>query len=314
MRLKDFLGIVLLASLWGPTFLATKIIVQEIPPMTLSFLRCFLASLSLLVICKLQKQNLRPLLKNWKNFAIGGILGNALPFIFCSWGEIYVASSTAGIIEGIIPILTLIFAFLLNPKQKLSKEQLAGVFLGFIGLLVIFFPGILSKDPLINGPYNNEETIGKTLLILMSCCFALNFVFTKQKFSSYPAISSVTMQMLYATIFLIPLTLYMESPLQLPIPSIKTILNMFALGSLGTAISWWLYNYLIKSISATQLSLATYLCPIFAIVLGIFFLEENPTWNLYLGITIIIMALALSCGAIKFHKKILNEPDSSFHP
>jgi drug/metabolite transporter (DMT)-like permease len=295
MQIRDLIGIVLLALLWGPTFLLTKIIVEEIHPITLAFLRCALGSLSLAGLLLYQKAEIRPLLKHWKAFATAGILGNALPFVFCCWGEVYLDSSTAGIFEGTIPIFTLFFTYLFSPETKLTKGQVYGVALGFIGLLFIFSPGISSEGSFFTF---NDELLGKFLLLLMACSFAASFVYTKKACSTFPALPSVFLQLFFATIFLAPTLFFIGKQTLLAVPSTQIILMTLWLGSIGTATSWWLYYKLIQRVTAAELSLATYLCPIVAIALGMIFLGEELTWNLYLGTAMIILALGLGTGNV----------------
>ena len=296
MLIKDLLGIILLASLWGPTFLFTKIIVEEVHPLTLSFLRCALGSLSLAVVLLFQKAKLRPLLKHWKAFTIAGILGNALPFIFCGWGEVYVDSATAGIFEGTIPIFTLLFTYMFTPSQKLTRGQIYGVALGFIGLLIIFTPEASASSSFFAF---NDELLGKALLLLMACCFAASFVYTKQACSSFSPLEGVFFQLFFSALFLLPTLAFVGNHSLLTVPSTHVILSTIWLGSIGTASSWYLYYYLIKRVSAAEVSLATYLCPLFAIALGMLFLGEEPGKNLYLGTALIIMALGLATGKVK---------------
>lgn len=296
MLIKDLLGIVLLASLWGPTFLFTKIIVEEIHPLTLSFLRCALGSLSLAMVLAYQKAEIRPLLKHWKTFATAGILGNALPFVFCSWGEVYVDSATAGIFEGSIPIFTLLFTYLFTPSQKLTRGQVYGVMLGFIGLLVIFVPGVSTSS---NFFAFNDELLGKAYLLMMACCFAASFVYAKQTCSSFPPLQGVFLQLFFSGVFLLPSLAFVNHHTLFTLPSTHVLLSMIWLGSIGTASSWCLYFFLLQRVSAAEISLATYLCPIFAIALGITFLGEEPSNNLYLGTFLIILALGLATGKVK---------------
>ncbi|MFT4553772.1 MAG: drug/metabolite transporter (DMT)-like permease [Chlamydiales bacterium] len=295
MLIKDLLGIILLASLWGPTFLFTKIIVEEIHPLTLSFLRCALGSLSLAIVLWFKKTEMRPLLKHWKKFAISGILGNALPFVFCSYGEVYVDSATAGIFEGTIPIFTLIFTYLFMPSQKLTRGQVYGVVLGFIGLLVIFAPGVSSS----NFFTFNDELLGKVYLLSMACCFAASFVYAKKYCASFPPLQGVFFQLFYSALFLLPTLAFVGNHTLLTLPSTHVVLSTLWLGSIGTASSWCLYFFLLKRVSAAEVSLATYLCPIFAIALGMAFLGEEPSNNLYFGTLLIILALGFATGKVK---------------
>lgn len=110
MKLTNFLWILLLAAIWGPSFLFIKVAVAEIPPITLVMSRVALASLALYLILRFQGRNLPRLGRVWRHFAFMGFFANALPFVLFSWGELYVDSALASILNGTTPLFTVVLA------------------------------------------------------------------------------------------------------------------------------------------------------------------------------------------------------------
>lgn len=303
MNIRDFLGILLLASGWGPTFLLIKIGVESVSPLVLTTTRLFSAAIFLLAYCAVTKRSLKPVLPYWKDFLIMAILGNVIPFLFCAWGETMVQSTTAGIIEGTVPIFTGLLIILFTRHRKLPKEQLAGIVIGFLGILIIFAPDILNVQSGYKEPF-----LGKMLLMVMAISFAASFVFSKERLESLPHISGVTLQLILSSLILSILTVSMEGWEALGTHSNDSFLVSIVLGVYGTAFPWCVYFYLIKRGSAAQVSMAAYLLPVVAIFLGWFFLDEKLNWNLGLGIGVILFSLLLAGGM--FSKRKLTEHDN----
>jgi len=295
MGIKNLLGIVVLAFLWGASFLITKIVVEEIHPITTSMLRCLFGSLSILFILLIQRQPLFPFFKHWKTFSKVGILGNALPFLFCSWGEVFINSSTAGVFDGTIPIFTLLFIYWFTPQEKLYPRQFYGVVLGFLGLLTIFSPELAKEGSMSF----NGALLGKCFLLLMALCHAASFVYAKEKCSPFPSLQVVFMTLFFATLYLLPFSAFVELQNHSPFPSWEVSLGLFLLGTIGTGGGWYLYYSLLQKISAAQISLTTYLVPLFAIIIGIVLGGDEPSGIMFLGTAIIFVAMGMASSGSK---------------
>jgi len=99
-KLKGLLYISLCALCWGPSYLFIKLAIFDIPPLTLVLFRVAIACLILLCVCQIQKHKFFSCARgNWKHFAVMGITLNALPFFLISYGEVYISSSLAGILN-----------------------------------------------------------------------------------------------------------------------------------------------------------------------------------------------------------------------
>ncbi|MCB1118461.1 MAG: DMT family transporter [Chlamydiia bacterium] len=287
-----------LAACWGPTFLLIKIGVEEISPVMLTMIRCFTGACFLLIYTLATRRSFKPTLPYFKEIAVMAVIGNVLPFTFCAWAETMVQSSTAGIIEGTTPLITALFTILFVPHRKVPREQVEGLVLGFIGILVLFAPDILQIEA-----SRDEWFFGKILLLGMAVCFAASFIYTKEKLENCPHIPAVCLQLFIATALLVVISFWTESSYHVTPLGIKCAA---LLGVFGTAIPWCFYFYLTRHATATDLSLAIYLLPVVAMVLGVVVLEETIRWNLGIGILIILFSLFFAGGfvsRIKFSRR-----------
>lgn len=289
MKIKNFLGLALLGALWGPTFLLIKIGVETVSPLALTTVRVFSAAVFLILYCLITSRSFKQILPYWKDFLFMAIFGNVIPFLSCAWAETMVQSSTAGIIEGSVPVLTAILSVLFSSHRSLPKEQVWGIVLGFIGILVIFAPDLMMTES-----NTTELFFGKFLLMIMALSFAISFVFSKERLEDLPHIGGVALQMVMATLILFPATVVVEGWNAFEAFTYDSLGIVLMLGIYGTAFPWCVYFYLIKRGSATQVSFAVYLLPVIAIVLGIIFLSEELSWNLVLGTAIILASLLLA--------------------
>ena len=298
MNFKDFLGLLLLACLWGPTFLLIKIGVEEVSPLALTTVRSGSAALFLLIYCFITKRSLKPVLPSGKHLLFMALFGNVIPFLTCAIGETMIQSSTAGIIEGTVPLIVAVFTSLFTPHRRLTTNEKLGILIGFLGILVIFAPDILQTQN-----HTDERFLGKIFLIVMAVSFAASFVYSKEKLDAVPHVPAVTIQLILAALIMIVMTLLIEGPSTFKHFTPKISAISLTLGVLGTAFPWCVYFFLIKKGSAAQVSLAVYMLPVVAIVLGWYFLGEQLRWNLGLGVAIILFSLLLASGMLKRRKK-----------
>src|SRR5579872_1297799 len=99
LKTKGFFLIFLTALCWGPNFLFIKVAVAEIPPVTLVFCRVAIGTLVLFLIALLQRVELWKWNHFWKEFVIMAMTMNVIPWILISWGERYISSALAGILN-----------------------------------------------------------------------------------------------------------------------------------------------------------------------------------------------------------------------
>lgn len=275
-------GVILLALLFSPTFLIIKIGVETLPPVTFTFLRCLTAFICTLSIVLIRKQRLIHYLKKSKELVISSSLGLTIPFTLCAFGETYIDSSTTGIIEGSIPLFTLIFGFLFFRDVKRVKTlQSIGMMIGFLGLTLIFLPTI-----------GKTEFFGGASIFFMAMSFALGFLYAEKHLNTIPHLPSACLHLAVAAASLLIISLLFEDWTLIDL-NLKAFTLTVLLGVFGTALSWILFFYLLKKIGASRVSIAAMICPIFSTLWGYLFLNEAITPNKLIGVSIILIGVFL---------------------
>ncbi|WP_179213336.1 DMT family transporter [Ekhidna lutea] len=286
MKIKNIHLLLLLASFWGPSFLFIKIAVEEVPPVMLAALRIGTGALILNLLLLLQKNRLPLNIDFWKKTFIAGFFAQAFPFIMINWGEQYVDSSLASILNGLVPIFTIVLAHFMIADEKLSGQKLKGVILGFLGLIVLVLPNIIEG---VEGSFWGIIAITSAAL-----SYGIGLAYIRKHLVNIPSFQAPAAQLLSVSIYLIPLAFFMYPSFDFAVLQTQTISSIMILGVFGTAIAFVVYFKLIERSSAGYASLVTYLMPIYGVVLGVTILDEVLTvWTL-LGAMLILLGIRLT--------------------
>lgn len=290
MRVRLLIWLIVLALMWGPAYLFMKVAVQEVPPLTVAAARVTLGAMLLYLILRFQGRALPKISSVWKQFALVGLTANAVPFAFLSWGQQYIDSALASILVGTTPLFTMLLAHLFTADDSLSPNKVTGVVMGFAGLIALFIPALF--EGIQATLWGLAATIGAAVN------YSIAFVYTRQRLRGLPPLVGPTAQLLMAAIYLLPLSLIIEQPYALPVPSWPALGSLLLLAIWSTALAFVAYYWLIERISASTLSLVTYLIPIVATVLGVVVLHEQLGWNSYLGYILIILGAVIVNGVL----------------
>ena len=291
MKIKTFIWLLVLAWLWGPAFLFTKVAVQDVPPLTLVAARLTLAAMLLYLILKFQGHSLPKFGAIWKHFGVVGLLYNALPYVLLSWGQQYIDSAPAAILIGTTPIFTMILAHLFTPNDHFTLTKGGGVLLGFAGLAILLAPELAGGV---------QATMWGLLAALgAAASYGGAVVYTQQKLRGLPPLVGPTAQLTTAAIIMLPLSLLVEQPYNLPLPSWPALGSLLLLAVVSTALAFVVYYRAMETISATVLSMTTYIIPIVATILGVVVLSERLDWHVYLGCVFIIAGVMVVNGVFR---------------
>jgi drug/metabolite transporter (DMT)-like permease len=282
--------LLLVALLWSPTFMLIKIGLREVPPLSFTFLRIFFGLLILLLFYPRALHGVKSLVRqHWGLLLISSALNIAIPFALCNFGEYYVESSVAGIIEGCVPAFTVLIGICLGRggdrnRQLVSLPHLLAIFLGFAGTVLIFAPEISSKQ------WGSAQ--GVALLVVMAITFAAGFVFYERKLRDLPFASVLAVQLGIAAAFLLPLACWYEPDFSFLSIDVVTCAALVVLGFTGTSIGLLMFYTLLARHGAQFASLVTYLCLVLAIFWGVCFLDERFTLATAGGALLIVVSMA----------------------
>ena len=284
MKPKDWLAFILLGTVWGSSFLWIKIAVQEIGPILLVALRLLFGILALLVVVAYRRPQWPRQRRVWINLAMLGLINNALPYALISWGEQYIDSGVAAVLNSTTPLFTMIVAHLFLTDDRMTRQRVLSLLMGFAGVVVLF-----SRD-LFSGP--RGSLLGQMAVLLASISYAFASVFARRTTKDVSLVIRALVPLLGADLMMWTLVPVFESPVSLPqLP--LTWFSIVWLGVLGVAVAFLLYFYLLHSVGPTRTVLVTYIFPLVGVALGVIFLNERLDWQLLAGTMLIIASVVM---------------------
>ncbi len=280
-KTQDVILLVLLGAIWGSSFFNIKIAAQSFEPYTLALIRVFFAALFLLVFSFFYKIRINAFSNDWKIYALVGLCNIAIPFSLIAVGINKVESYLASILMSTTPLTGSILAHIFTKNEKITFFKSIGIILGFTGVLLLFF------DKLIL----NESNYFFALIILVGSTFySIAGIIILKKLKDDSNLNVTTSTMIWALIFLFPLSFIFEDPIN-STPTLVSMLSLVYLGSVATGFAWWLrFKILIKNGLVFQTQVA-YLIPIFGILFGVLILKEQITWKVLVSLIIIMSSI-----------------------
>ncbi len=215
-----------------------------------------------------------------------GITGNFLPFYLISWSEQHIQSSTAGILMGVGPILTLILSHFFTKDDRFTISKFFSICVGFVGVLFIF-----EIDTLINiNATNSIQFLSKFLIILAALGYMVSNIVAYNTLKHIDSFSITFFATFFGALASIPFLLISEIN-QPSIIKIESIFPILYLGLFPTALAFQLRYHITKTSGPVFLSYVAYLIPIFAIIWGFLLLSEKVNYSSIIGIALILFGV-----------------------
>ena len=276
----DFFLLVLLALLWSSAFFNIKIATYSYGPITIAFLRVLLGSITLLIICFFKKIKIEAFSKDWLWFAAIGFINLVLPFFLIAYGIQNVQSNLAAILMASTPLSATILGHFFLKNEKINLLKSLGILLGFSGIIFLFTDRMLF----------NETNIWSALIILLASTFYVVGGVLTLKISNKSNENFTASILIWATIFLLPLSLIFEQPWNLN-PRLDSTVSLIYLGIFATGIAWLLRFYILKNNGLVFQAQVAYLIPIFGVILGYLFLNEVITSKVIISLIAVIIGI-----------------------
>jgi drug/metabolite transporter (DMT)-like permease len=293
-----------LGLVWGCSFLFIKLGLEALTPVGVAFGRLAIGSVTLLLIARATGTRLPRARRTWGYLALGALLFCSIPFTLFAWGETQVSSILAGIVNACTPLTTLVVVLVAYPEERPTRERVAGLGIGFVGVLVVVgvWEGI-----------GGSQLAGVLACVAAITCYGLAFPLTRRHLvtTGDGPISIAAGQVTLAALFLLPVVVastVLGHPVVAGPPSATTILGMLALGSLGSGIAYVLNTHIVGEAGGTVASSVTYVTPLVSVSAGALLLAEPLTWHEPVGAAIVLLGVAVSQGRIPLPAALRAKP------
>jgi drug/metabolite transporter (DMT)-like permease len=274
-----------LAAIWGSSFMFITIALRDLAPSTLILLRMGFGALALAVYVRLAGHSYAQLRPYVWPLALLGLINTAAPFFLIAWGQQYIDSGLAAIFNASAPLFTALFALSVDHTQRVTGLRLAGVVLGFAGVVLLVGFELSGTE---------RAVVGGLAVVAASACYGLGGLSAGRHFVGLPPSLVALGSLTWATLFVLPVGAAQASML-----GWESLLSVLYLGVAATGVAYLLYFGLIAGAGASKAVLVTYLVPSLALVYGAVFLDETVTAVSLAGLALVLAGVALGTGTVK---------------
>ncbi len=284
---------VLLAAIWGASFMFMRVGAQEFGAIPTAGLRVGIAALFLLPM--MLAKGLGPqLARHWKQTFLVGLVNSAIPFACFSYALLSISTGLSAILNATVPLFGAVVAWLWL-KDRPNNSRMLGLAIGFIGVAMLAWSKASFKPDA-----SGLATGWAVLAVLLAClCYGVAASYTKRYLSGLPALVTATGSQLGASLGLALPTLWLW-PTQAP--STLAWLALLAVGVFCTGVAYILYFRLIENVGPARALAVTFAIPVFAVLYGTVLLGETITAWMVLCAIIIVCGTALSANVLRLRR------------
>lgn len=282
-RFKIALAFLIVYLVWGSTYLAIRVGVESLPPALFAGVRFLISGLLLALYARTQGLAFPRSWDDWQTSAVVGLFllvgGNGLVV----WGEQWVPSNQAALIVASTALWIAALGTLGRDGQALTKQTLAGLAIGFAGVVVLLFPGQVGVSP--------DHLAGQLAILLASLLWASGSIYGKRRQSTLAPLMGAAMQMLLGGIILLVIGLAAGEPAEWRWTGagMGALIYLILFGSTTYAV----YIWLLHTVTPAQLGTYAYVNPAVAVVLGWWLLDERLSIAQGLGMLVIVLGVLL---------------------
>lgn len=275
----------LLGAIWGSSFAWIKIAVEEIPPATLVAWRMTLGAVGMVALLLVWRITLPRRAREIAPLAVMGAINAAIPIFLISWGEQFVDSGTAAVLNSLVPIFSLIIAGLIIKTEPVTLLRVAGLVLGFVGAALLAGRELGLRADL-------SGLIGALAVVVAAISYAAGASYATHRIRRSHRYVVAGGTLVFAALYMWVLAILADGGVIVPVQG-PTLLAVAWLGLLGSFVAYVLYFFLIEHLGATLASMVTYLFPVIGVTIGVLLLGEVMDPRLAIGTALVLAGIVI---------------------
>jgi drug/metabolite transporter (DMT)-like permease len=278
-----------LGLVWGCSFIFIELGLVFLSPFGVTFVRCALGAITLMIFAKARKVGLPKGKSIWRKLWVVAMLLNVVPGVLFAFAQQYITSALAGIINATTPLMTLIFMLLIFREEKIKREQVYGLLIGALGVMTVV--GVWKE-------LGDNQLIGVIALLIAVSCYGASYPYSTRNVIPLrlKPEALATGQLLMATITLLPLFIF--DGFSSDNYETKSIIAMLCLGIFGSGFAY-IWNFSVTAAAGSAIgSTVTYITPVVAVIVGWLYLNEAIAWHEPVGALVVIIGALLSQGRL----------------
>lgn len=289
MKTRDVVDLLLLAALWGASFLFIRLGAAEFGPVPLAALRCVGAALFLLPIL-LMRGHGAALRTRWPAIAWVGVVNSALPFSLYGVALLAINAGLSAIFNAATPLWAAAIGAVWL-RERLGASRVLGLCIGLAGVAGLAW----NKAGFTVNEHGVSAALAIAACLLATALYGYGGNFTKKHLSGVPPMALATGSQLGAAVVL-AVPAWLQRPAVMP--SATAWVSLALLAILCTGVAYILYFRLIVRTGPTNAAAVTFLIPVFAALFGWLFLDEAVTLSMLIGGAVILVGTALAMGLV----------------
>jgi drug/metabolite transporter (DMT)-like permease len=278
-----------LGLVWGCSFIFIELGLVFLSPFGVTFIRCALGAITLLIFAKARKVELPKGKSIWKKLWVVAMLLNVTPGVLFAFAQQYITSALAGIINATTPLMTLIFMLLIFREEKIKREQVYGLLIGSLGVMTVV--GVWKE-------LGDNQLIGVIALLIAVSCYGASYPYSTRNVIplGLKPEALATGQLIMATVTLLPLFIF--DGFSSNNYETKSVIAMLCLGIFGSGFAY-IWNFSVTAAAGSAIgSTVTYITPVVAVIVGWLYLNEEIAWHEPVGALVVIIGALLSQGRL----------------
>jgi len=281
--------VLLLAFIWGWSFLFIKVAVRGMTPTTVAGGRVFLGMVVVLVALRVRRLSLPRDAGVWRHFAVMGLMYSAIPFTLLAWGEQRTTSALASVLNAATGLFAALWGALIL-AERLRRPQVIGVGLGFVGVAL--------ASGLGPGDLAHSSLTGASASVAAAACYGFAFAYAQRNLAGVPPLVAAGGQLVAATMITAPFAILTSATHGLSLTPTRAA-SILLLGVVGTGYAYLLNYRSIAELGSTKASLVTYFVVVVAVMVGVIFLDEPFEVGLVLGAALVVLGVLLAQDRIR---------------
>lgn len=276
---------ILLCLIWGSTWIIIKFGLEDLPPITFAACRFIVAGAVLAAIVFARKLPMPKTPQQWRLMALTGVLQFTINYATVFWSEQYIPSGLAAVLQTMIPVFGLLFAWKLLPSERITPMKIAAVFAGIVGVAIIFIDQLAVQNTL--------AFLASVAIVVGAAAAAYASIMVKAKASGMDPAVIVFTQILFGLPPILLYALIAEGSFLDHNWSQKAVLSVLYLSIVGTIAAFWLYYWLLNRIESTKAMIISLVTPIIAVAIGAAVGGEKLTPQALAGGALVMLATGL---------------------
>jgi drug/metabolite transporter (DMT)-like permease len=288
------LRMLLLAMIWGSSFLFMRIAVPTFGTGFTAAGRIALAAFALVALARIAGLAIGWRAR-WKDYDWTGALSAGVQFGFFAFAAHHLPAGYSAVLNATVPLFAVLLAWKLQHARP-STSKLAGVVAGMLGVITLARFGTVSASAPTIAAFGGG--------LAAAALYAVGAVEVRRRFADFDPVAVAAGNQAGAALLLAPLLLLVPTQA----PALAPLLALLALGLLCTGVAFALYFRLLREAGTERSSTVTFLVPLFAQLWGVLFLGESITWASVAGLSLVLLAVALVFERVRLPRRKVAAP------